>query len=238
MSKITAVLFILIFFSCKQNTQTTVKQDTSVSEAKITVKDSFDITADTVIVAGQKLIAIFKYDFIDCENEFKVINKFGDIAYSRYDCIQDYEFVDFNEDGYNDILFNYITNVPDINNLAIFSSDSTCFIDVVGFNSYPSSQKIKGAAFYYSYSRDGCADFNWMSDLYYIKNYEIFPIGHIKGLGCERNEDTVGIYIYKTKDSSETLIKTYPIDTITKLDGYKWEFIEKYWKENYRKFVN
>ena len=169
------------------------------------------------------------------EKNLFIINNKNDTIYNHLDQVNGAEFIDFNEDGFKDILFNYITNVPNINDLALFDTVSSSFILVEDFNSYPSSTKLEGTDYYYSYHRSGCADANWDSDLFFIENYKPYKIGNISGIGCEDGAKT-GIFISKVENGKLVLIEEFE-----KEPGYfksKWEFIEEYWSSNYHKFNN
>lgn len=145
-------------------------------------------------------------------------------------------FLDFNRDGYKDLYIGYMTNVPDINDLALFDTLSGKFRLVEDLSDFPASQKIKGTDYYYSYHRSGCADLNWGSDLFYIKDYKTVRIGTIEGLGCE-NDPKQGIFVRKVTGRKEKLIRSFYLSTIDKYKNYKWGFIHDYWAKNYTLFV-
>lgn len=147
------------------------------------------------------------------------------------------EFLDFNKDGYKDIYIGYMTNVPGIYDLALFDTLSNTFKIVENFSSYPASQKLNKTNLYFSYHRSGCADSNWDSDLFIIKDYKTYKIGNISGHGCE-NDEKNGIYIYKIIDSKEKMIRSFSITVIEKYKKYKWGFIEDYWSKNYNLFLD
>ena len=48
------------------------------------------------------------------------------------------------------------------------------------------------------------------------------------------NENDNGIYIYKVNGENKKQIKLIPIEK--KNFDNKWDFIEKYWTENYKEF--
>ena len=58
-------------------------------------------------------------------------------------------------------------------------------------------------------------------------------IGNIHTIECD-NENDNGIYIYKVKEENKKQLKLIPIEK--KDFENKWEFIEQYWTENYKKF--
>ncbi|QEE49501.1 hypothetical protein FUA48_07870 [Flavobacterium alkalisoli] len=222
MKKTLLLLCIVSFFSC--NNKSVIFNSLSSSE------DDEKINCDTILNNNH----VFKICMGINANIF--ILKDNDTIYKHPEWVNSYEVKDFNEDGYKDIIFYYMSNYP-LEKIYLFDKSHNLFRLVKNSDSHPESVKIKGSDLYYSYNRRGCADLNWDSDLYYIKEFEIHKIGNITGIGCERDDDEIknGIYIYKTKkDSIQTLIQYIPRDS-----GYygdKWEFIEKYWNENYKNF--
>ena len=200
------------------------------SESSNTDRNSLirEVIFDSTINDNTKYIALQT----SAKNLF-IINDKNDTVYNHIDQVNGAEFIDFNDDGFDDILFHYITNVPDINDLALFDSTKNKFIIVKGFDNYPASIKLKGTDFYYSYHRSGCADANWESDLFYIKNFKTFRIGNISGIGCENGEKT-GIYISKVENDTLLLI-----EEVQRGSGFfegKWEFIKEYWSKNFETF--
>ncbi|WP_412983927.1 hypothetical protein [Pontimicrobium sp. IMCC45349] len=166
-------------------------------------------------------------------NLFTLKSSKGDVLYKNDNNPSEYILKDFNEDGFLDIELHFMTNVPDVNEILIFNPELKKFIEIVNFSSFPASIKIKNTNYYYSYHRSGCADSNWDSDLYILKENKAVKIGNIHAIECE-NEDDKGIYIYKVNGENKKQLKLIPIEK--KDFGNKWEFIEKYWTENYNKF--
>lgn len=164
---------------------------------------------------------------------FTIVNSDEKLIYEHEDNPAAFEFSDFNGDGFSDILLDYLTNVPGIKELLIFNPKKNGFEKIEDFPNFPSAIKIKGTDFYYSYHRSGCADSNWDSDLFKIIDNKAIRFGNINGIGCGIDEAN-GIYINKVNDQKLEQIKFIPRE-----EGYwdgKWEFIEKYWNENYNKF--
>ena len=148
----------------------------------------------------------------------------------------DFKFVDYNGDGYKDIVIEYFSNVPDIQDLLLYNKKLKAFTIVKDFPDYPAGTKLKGTKLYYSYHRSGCADMNWDSDLYAIKNYKVVPLGTISGRECKNDDEPNGIYIYKDTKAKQKLLKTYNINKLNDFEGDKWAFIADCWKSNYKKF--
>ena len=157
----------------------------------------------------------------------------GKLLYRNDNYPSEFVFIDFNEDGFLDIELHFISNVPDVNEILIFNPKSKSFTEIENFSSFPASVKIKGVDLFYSYHRSGCADSNWDSDLFYLKENRAVKIGNISGIGCTGEGET-GIFISKVVDEKEQLV-----EKLLREPGYyddKWDFIENYWSENYRRF--
>jgi hypothetical protein len=152
-----------------------------------------------------------------------------------------FEFTDFNKGRNSDILFNYRGNISTYD-LYLFDNKTNEFKNLEGFGRFPEAIQLKtNPKYYYSYHRAGCADMNWVSDLFYIDNFKTIQIGHIYGQGCdyEVKENPQVIEIYKVLGNNEEnkkTIKNLPYIKNISENGDKWDFIEKYWNNNYGKF--
>ena len=147
-------------------------------------------------------------------------------------------FTDFNGDGYKDIVVNYFTNVPDVQDLLLYDKKNKNFKIVPHFDRYPAAIRLSHTGLYYSYHRSGCADLNWDSDLFRIINFKIVKVGNIKSNGCG-GEDSgpAGILVYKYVGKHQQLEKTFSISALNEYKDWKWGFIANYWKHNYQKFI-
>jgi len=152
-----------------------------------------------------------------------------------------FEFIDFNKDGSSDIMFTYIGNNSSYE-LYLFDNTANEFKILEGLDKFAEAIQLKkNSKYYYTYQRAGCADMNWISDLFYIDNFKIIQVGHIFGQGCdfEIKDNSQVIEIYKVLENSEEnkklIIKLPYLKNIPKFD-YKWNFIEEYWNNNYDKF--
>ncbi len=155
--------------------------------------------------------------------------------------LSDLEFPDFDNDGNKDILLTYMGNNFTYY-LYLFDKTNNEFKFVEGFDRFPEAMQLKtNPKYYYSYHRAGCADMNWVSDLFYIDNFKTIYIGHIYGQGCDfkvkENPQVIEIYkITDNKEENEKLLEKLPyIKNIPKF-GDKWDYIKKYWNSNYGKF--
>ena len=169
-------------FSCKNETS---KSNGSVSnKTSNKIKTQFkEIKSDTLIVNNLKFI-IEQFKEENLNFSLIILNEKFDTIYKHNDFIDEYKITDFNNDGYQDIELDYITNVPGIVDVLLFDLTSGKFQIIEELGNYPSSIKIKNSEYYYSYERAGCADYNWESNLFYISDYKCFKIGNITGKGC------------------------------------------------------
>lgn len=147
------------------------------------------------------------------------------------------EFVDLNKDNNSDILVSYIGNNP-TNDLYLFDPTNNIFRNLEGFIKYPDAVQLKAyPKFYYSYHRAGCADLDWVSDLFKIENFKTIQIGRIYGMSCEDNPQVIEIYkIIDNKEGREKLVEKLPYFKHIPQFEDKWKFIEKYWEKNFEKF--
>ena len=152
------------------------------------------------------------------------------------------KFPDFDKDGNKDIMLTHIGNNFTYD-LYLFDKTKNEFRFVKGFDRFPEAQQLKtNPKYYFSYHRAGCADMNWVSDLFFIHNFKTIHIGQIYGKGCDADikEEPQVIEIYKIIDNSEDkekLISKLPyLKNIPEFGG-KWDFIKRYWKKNYLKVL-
>ena len=152
------------------------------------------------------------------------------------------EFPDFDKDGNKDIILTYMGNNFTYY-LYLFDKTKNVFKFIKGFDRFPASQQLKtNRKYYFSYHRAGCADMNWVSDLFFISNFKTIHIGQIYGKGCDADikEEPQIIEIYKIIDNTEykeKLIAKLPYQKNIPEFGDKWDFIKKYWEKNYLKVV-
>jgi len=151
------------------------------------------------------------------------------------------EYVDFNTDKSKDILLTYSGNNPTYF-LYLFDTKTNTFKNVKGFDSFPDARQLTtNSTYYYSYHRAGCADLNWVSDLFVIENFKAIQKGHIYGQGCEfeikANPQVIEIYkVLHNNEENKKMIGKLPLLKYIPNFNDKWDFIEKYWNKNYSKF--
>jgi hypothetical protein len=151
------------------------------------------------------------------------------------------EYIDFNKDKSKDILLTYMGNNPTYF-LYLFDNKTNSFKDVKGFGKFPEAIQLKtNSKYYYSYHRAGCADLNWVSDLFVIDNFKAIQKGHIYGQACvyevKTNPQIIEIYkIINNNENNKKVIGKLPLLKYIPNFGDKWDFIEKYWNKNYLEF--
>lgn len=223
---ISLISVLILFSSCKKNDKSSGKKANEKTE--IIKEQQFYFDCKKQMINGVEFEAC-----IQRPGNFFIKSSDGKIIYSDKDNPFDFEFSDFNGDGYSDIRMNYVSNTPGIKQLLLFDIQSNEFKEVKTFNKFPNSIRIEETNFYYSYYGSGCADNDWKSELYKLNGTEITVLGKIKGSGCLEN-DTTGIYIYKVNGNTEKLLN------YTKREQSYWkekyEFIKEYWTENKNQF--
>ncbi len=158
------------------------------------------------------------------------------VVFTLNNTYPNFEFRDYDQDGYKDLIISHISNVPGREDRIRYNPNLERFILIEGFSDYPNALRIEGTKYLYSYHRSGCADKNWDSDLFYIENHQTVKIGNIAGRECDDDGVEDGIYIYKLHQDKLDLIQTIHIDTINKYQDYKWGFIADYWNKKYLEF--
>ncbi len=198
---------------------------------------------DTTFVVNKQTFKLFMNDINEDEVTLTFIRNSKKIEIDTLKSVGlgGFEFTDFNKDGNSDIFFTYMGNNSSYE-LYLFDDRANVFRVLEDFDRFAEAIQLKNnPKYYYSYQRAGCADMDWISDLFYIDNFKTIQVGHIYGKGCdfEVKENPQVISIYKVLANNEEniqLIKKLPyIKNIPKFSD-KWIFIEKYWNNNYGEF--
>lgn len=235
------LLLLFSFLSCHEGKEKgiiEIPKKIKKNEGELLI-DSSLISMDSIIVKNKKfyvkhLDSNYWKDKKNPNCNLIIQNEEGDTIFKNENITNGFELKDFDQDGFVDVEIHYITNVPNIYDMILYDKKNNDFKQIVNFSEFPTPEKIKKADYYYSYHRSGCADLNWDSDLFYIKNFKCYRIGNISGRGCGP-KNTTGIYINKIVADQEVLLKF-----VKREEGYyddKWEFIESYWTKNYKKFA-
>jgi len=152
-----------------------------------------------------------------------------------YSTISSFKFEDFDGDGFKDIFIEFFSNLPGDCDVYLYNPSRKNFTHVTDIGRYPSAIKIIGTKYYYSYHRSGCADEDWDSDLFFIKDFKAIRIGNISGNACDENNP--GVFISRIIGNNKKMVEKFNVHILEKYKSQKWGFIDSYWKKNYRKFV-
>lgn len=213
-------------FPDKDNSQFQVEFDTTFRVKN----DNFRIHIDNLADKDTSILKITKNGKLTQNDTF--------ISWA----ILDVELIDFNFDGYNDVMVNHYGKNP-WTYLYLFNLKSSTFDKIVDFEKFTDIKPIQSEnEYFYSYARAGCADMNWYSYLIKIENNNAIPIAHIKGNGCPPRDDSekMNIQIFKISNgdvNSKKLIKELPYDSTIRPYEDKWDYLEKYWNKNFRFFL-
>jgi len=199
-------------------------------KSKISQIDTSIYSQQTVAIQGK-----IYYGFLTRDG-FQLLNSKNEIHLRYSGDYFTWVFKDFNKDGYDDIYLDKGGNTPEWFDLLLYVPTTNSFRQVKGFEDFPAPENISGTKYFYSYHKSGCADMNWDSDLFYIKNFKAIRLANISGRECGNEGITDGLYISKVIGENKIPFKTLPIDTIHKFKQHKWKFIKKYWTENYNSF--
>lgn len=241
-NKIFLLIILLSIVCCKKNNKVKESSKISNQETELNKKSDFiksktkiySIEKDTLKIGNSIFYVMQEDPRSEINTDLVILNTKNDTIY-RHDgsASNGFVFEDFDENGTLDIRLNHISNSGGYSELIMFDEKTNQFKNVINFDSFNNPIRLKKTKLWYSYHKSGCADINWDSDLFYIQNYKAIRIGNISGRGCE-GEPKNGIFINKIIGEKEKLIKE-----IIRKKGYygdKWEFIEKYWNENFNKF--
>jgi hypothetical protein len=222
------MLFVLAFLNTGHSVSYTNRKSEHVL---FDIKRDSIIKSKTVIIDGTRYTAINTVDDHLGRHSFNIKNPKGQIVYTANEGagIMDFKFVDFNGDGFKDILLDLDVADSGVQDLILYNPKSKKFV-LAGNCS--NANKIKNTKYFYSY-QDCCAGRNWDSGLFYISNSKIIEIGHIT------YNDGDGLWFYKLIDRKKILIRKRlvringdtPITTGTHIDfdlGYYWT---KHWRE-------
>jgi hypothetical protein len=233
--KFTTAVFLASCSPQADRVPTVITQPQTVTDSLKKTTDTPNHTFDTTIVINKQTFEIQTRDVKDDFVLLTVNSKLIDTLYGSG--LLNLEFIDLNRDNNKDILISYIGNNP-TNELYLFDPNTNSFRWLDGFINFPAAVQLKAyPKFYYSYHRAGCADQNWVSDLFTIQNFKTIEIGHIYGKSCEDQPKEIEIYKVTNNNEEEAkLIKKLPYTKNITDYCDKWNFIDKYWNDNYLQF--
>jgi hypothetical protein len=148
------------------------------------------------------------------------------------------KYPDFNTDKYPDILIDYIGNKSSYS-LYLFDSIQLKYKEIQNYSDFPDAIQIK-PNIYYSYQAVGCADLNWVSNLFKIQDFEIIHLAHMDAESCENesktNQKTIKVFKVKSSNNNQ-LIQDLKYNEQIKISDNKWEYLKRYWWKNYSRFL-
>ena len=203
------------------------------------VAQNINVAQEDSLIFSQRAVSIHgkQYNGFLTRNGFQLLSVNQQAFFNAPGDYFDWQVKDFNKDGFKDIYLNKGGNTPERFDLFLYLPKTKTFRQVVDFENFPATENIPGTKYFYSYHRSGCADMNWDSDLFYIKDFKAVRIANISGRECENSVEKDGLYVNKVRGVEKRLFKTLPIDTVHKFKNDKWGFIKKYWSENYKIFL-
>ncbi len=189
---------------------------------------------DTLTIEGNDFIVFQSYPGRDTSCNLTIIDSKKDTVYQhRNYATNGFELEDFDRDGIMDIRMFQLSNIEGISELIMYYKTSKTFQEIRNFKDFANPKKIEHSEFWYSYQRTGCADVNWESKLFKMKNFKAIAVGEIDGIFCE-HEPKKGIFIYKI--SGPQKIQIHSENKWPEQFQDRWEYLEDYWTKNYRKF--
>jgi hypothetical protein len=221
------LLLVILFCSgiqSKANAQTVVHDSVRMQNDTI-------FQADSAIVDGEKYRAVVVFDDQRQKNAFYIKNGKGQIVFIENDYVTYVYFVDFDGDGYKDVLLERRGVDSGTQDLLLYDHKTRKFIMV---GNCSNAIRVKHTKYFYSYE-DCCMGRNWDSDLFFISNFKIVNLAHIK------YRDGYGLKFYKSRNEKNILKERWNVringDTPI-ASGRHIEFdLGDYWTKNYTKYV-
>jgi hypothetical protein len=232
------MIFLILFASCNSTPGNETIKKLPDSNLKINnlahKQDTIGISYDTLELNNRLYIQG------SSDNKFNFLLSIeGDTIVKKENFYSEADFLDINEDGYKDIRIYFFSSFPNQCDNYLFDKKTKTFKYIE--NCDLDITKIKGTDFYFTYNKAGCADMNWESYLCKIEKNVLVNYGYIYGRGCDSKEEEKPqvIEIYKVNEAGinqRKLFECIPyLKHIPKFEE-KWDFIQKYWKQNYRVF--
>jgi len=229
-------VILLSIFSCKNKKENPATQKSQQDTTQ--TKSMFDYDTVLYVNGHTFLVQTIDPDLEHSDTVLLSVKRDSLIIFTDYfdKGMCDIQFPDFNNDGYFDLWFHYM-------GLEVFYLSDTVrntFQVVKGIEQFNEPVQLKSNPdYFFSYSPAGCADYNWISKLFTIRNFETIELGYIYACACfNDDEETHNIRIYKISGNNEEkkqLISTLPLEILSEYKD-KWNFIENYWNKNYKEF--
>lgn len=233
--RFTLILLTIVFLlSC----QSTVLSPPILGDGYVQLDGvDFIFCKDTLEINEQKVVQILNED----GRFLGMLGFSGDTIVPVLNYYFTLKLLDINQDGADDLRIYEFSNTPNQCQNYLFDSKNHNFRLVENY--FLDIEQVVGTNLYHSYNRAGCADYNWESHLSKIVDFQLIPIGLIEGQGCdfkvEEFPQFIKIYKVEWKDEQEILhfLEELPFAENIPTIWDKWDFNEKYWRENHQRFT-
>jgi hypothetical protein len=198
---------------------------------------SINVKKDSMFLHKRAIVDGIRYTAFNKKTDntkFYIKDQNGKIVFTGRDKtgIQGIKFIDFNGDGYKDIILDLMVEDSGAQDLILYDPKSKKF---VFSGDCSNAKKVINTKYYYNYE-DCCMGRDWSSVLLYIANSKLIPEGFIK------YNDGDGLYFYKFHSKNKILIKKW----LVRIDGDTPDTTGKhidfdlgtYWKNHWHKFAN
>lgn len=215
--------------------QTDVQQNISNvlrAESSFYGSDSTSVAIKTFDMDGDHFYVIYRSD----EKLMYVISDKRDIILKQEGMNPRFSFADFNADGYNDIIIDYNLALDSVKAALLYDAKNKNFREVKGLKDFPMARKVPGEDLYYSYRTSGCAGFEWVSQLFYIRKNKARSIATMTANQCPGSSTAHGIFIRKDRTRRIEPHDSQPLEVIDNYPQGKWGFLEDYWQKNGKRF--
>ena len=169
----------------------------------------------------------------DTKRVYCITTIYGDTIVPFSDNYRRISFSHIDENGHSDIQVFYFNDEFEQCDSYLYDKENKVFRLIE--NCKVELRKIERTDFYYTYMPTGCANNNWDSYLYKLKDYQLVPCGRIEGRGCGEKRM---IYIYRITEKKEILKEKSRYEkAIAKMGGdSRTDFYRNYWRTNYLNF--
>lgn len=199
--------------------------------------DSINLQKDSIlqtksaIVDGEKYTAFVVFSIRKENREFYIKNSENQKIFSDYNFVENVQFTDFDGDGKKDVILERRGIDSGSQDLLLYDHKTKKFKFA---GNCSNAQKIKHSKYYYTYE-DCCMGRDWSSDLFFISNYKIVNIGHIK------YDDGDGLSFYSVMGKKKVFKVKWNVringDTPVTTGRHIDFDLGNYWSRNYTKYL-
>lgn len=198
----------------------------SSASAFVSIKRDTILKQETAIIDGVGYTAVSSFNKRFIHYDFCIKEKNDRIVYKN-EGIEGFKFIDFNGDGYKDIILNLLVADSGEQSLLLYDPELKKFVSA---GNCSNAERIPDTKYYYTY-QDCCMGREWSSNLFYIADSKIINIGYIK------YSDGYGLSFFKLDGKKKILIKKRivringdtPVTTGPHIDFDLGKYWAKYW---------